>query len=215
MSYQITQKFINKNRSHQPLNAMGMVVHETATPNATDENEYKYFNNNDLNASVHAFVDYDSITQTLPWNERCWGAGRTANDKFIQVELCHFDGEKFIEVWNRGVWLFAWVFINVLHIHTITKDNLMSHQEVSLKWKQTNHTDPYGYFKDNGKTVDEFRNAVQQEINRQLGGDKMDVKQAIDVLVQKGIISSPEYWIKAVDIVKYLDSLLINIASKL
>jgi hypothetical protein len=36
MEYQITQNFIQKNRSYQALNAIGMVVHETATPNATD-----------------------------------------------------------------------------------------------------------------------------------------------------------------------------------
>lgn len=173
MDYTITQNFINKNRSRVTINPVGMVVHETATPNATDEAEQKYFNNNDLKASVHAFLDYDSITQTLPWNEKCWGAGKTANNKFIQVELCHFDGDKFIEVWNRGVWLFAWVFVNILKINTVTKDNLMSHQEVSLKWKETDHTDPHGFFKDNGKTVDEFRSAVQNEINNMIIKEEM------------------------------------------
>jgi len=170
MEYSITQNFIQKNRSHQPFSPIGMVVHETATPNATDEAERNYFNNNDIKASVHAFVDYDSITQTLPWDEICWGAGYTANRRFVQVELCHFDGERFTEVWNRGVWLFAWVFINELKIYTVTDFNLMSHQEVSARWGETDHTDPYGFFADNGKTVDEFRSAVQVEIDRQLKG---------------------------------------------
>lgn len=148
----------------------GMVVHETATPGATDENEVKYFSNNVVKASVHGFIDYDSITQTLPWEELCWGAGATANGQFIQMELCHFDGELFPQVWIRGVFAFAWVFINVLGITTVTKENLMSHAEVSAKWGETDHSDPTGFFADNGKTVDDFRESVQAEIENQLKG---------------------------------------------
>jgi len=196
MEYQITQNFIQKNRSHQTLSPIGMVVHETATPNATDESERNYFNNNDLKASVHAFLDYDSITQTLPWDEVCWGAGYTANRRFIQVELCHFDGDRFIEVWNRGVWLFAWVFVNVLKISTVTDFNLMSHQEVSAKWGETDHTDPYGFFADNGKTVDEFRRAVQVEINGQMKGDEVVpewMQKIMDRSVAAGLIESGKH----------------------
>jgi hypothetical protein len=171
MNYQITQNFINKNRSYQIFSPEGAVCHETATPGATDVAERSYFNNNDVKANAHAFIDYDSTLQVLPWNELGWGAGYTANHKFLQIELCHFDGARFMEVWNRGVWTFAWVFINVLGITTITPDNLMSHQEVSEKWGETDHSDPYGFFLDNGKTIDDFRYAVQQEINEQLKGE--------------------------------------------
>lgn len=45
--------------------------------------------------------------------------------------------------------------------------------------------------------------------------DKVDVNQAIKILVEKGIISTPEYWQNAVKVVKYLDNLLINMARKL
>lgn len=167
-----------KNRSQ----SLGMVCHETATPNATDEAEVSYFKNNDVNASVHGFIDYNSITQTLPWKELCWGAGATANSRFIQIELCHFDGELFPQIWIRGVFAFAWVFVNILGIHTITKENLMSHKEVSLKWRETDHVDPHSYFENNGKTMDDFREAVQAEINVQLsgGGTEMAAQWKID-----------------------------------
>lgn len=179
MNYPIVKNLITlsgnlsgKNRSRTD----GSVVHETATPRASDENEVAYFNSRVVRASVHAFVDRDSITQTLEWARLCWGAGATANSRFIQVELCHFDGEDFMEVWKRGVWLFAWLHINVIGITTITKDNLMGHNEVSAKWHETDHTDPYGFFADNGKTVDDFRAEVQQEINYQLNGGERDMK---------------------------------------
>jgi len=45
--------------------------------------------------------------------------------------------------------------------------------------------------------------------------DKVDVNQAIKILVEKGIISTPEYWSTAVKVVKYLDTLIINMAKKL
>lgn len=192
MQYEIRQDFIGKNRSKKPLNAIGMVLHETATPGATDEAEQRYFNNNTVNASVHGFIDYDSITQTMPWNERCWGAGAHANVAFIQIELCHFDGARFQEVWNRGVYLFAWVFVNVLKKYVVTKDNLMSHQEVSAKWRETDHTDPYGFFKDNGRTVDEFRAEVQAEINNMLGAK--DYIPAVDKLKSKGLLKDDAFW---------------------
>jgi hypothetical protein len=191
MYFPINQNFsINAgNRSGRNRSqSLGMVVHETATDNATDENEVKYFTNNVVKASVHGFVDYDSITQTLPWEELCWGAGGTANSRFIQIELCHFDGDLFPQVWIRGIFIFAWVFVNVLGIHTVTKENLMSHKEVSETWHETDHTDPSGFFADNGKTVDEFRECVQAEIDIQLqGGGGSVAEQWKELAVQEAM----------------------------
>jgi N-acetylmuramoyl-L-alanine amidase len=169
MSYSIIQKFISKNRSYKALNAKGSVLHETATPGASDENEQKYFDSGNRNSSAHAFVDYDSITQTIPWNEQAWHAGGTANRNYLGIELCNYsDAAKFEEIWKRAVWLFAHVHVNVLKVTTINTDTLMSHAEVSLKWKETTHMDPVAYFGKYGKTVDMFRDAVQAEINSML-----------------------------------------------
>lgn len=169
MSYTIKQRFISQNRSRTPLKAIGTVVHETATPGASDEAEFNYFNSANRGASAHAFVDYDSITQTIPWNERAGHAGPTANRNYIGIELCHYDdAARFDEVWKRAVWLFAWVHINVIKQTTINKNTLMSHAEVTSKWRESTHTDPVAYFKKFGRTVDMFRQEVQKEINSQL-----------------------------------------------
>lgn len=169
MAYTIVQKFISQNRSGKTLNAKGTVLHETATPGASDENEFNYFNSGYRGASAHAFVDYDSITQTVPWNEQSWHAGSTANKSYIGIELCNYpDAAKFNEVWKRAVWLFAYVHVNIIKVTTINKDTLMSHAEVSQKWGETDHNDPIAYFGQFGKTVDNFRSEVQSEINRML-----------------------------------------------
>ncbi|MCM0648620.1 SH3 domain-containing protein [Clostridium swellfunianum] len=170
MSYQITEKFISKNRSGKVLTAKGTVLHETATPGATAENEFRYFNGAYRGVSAHAFVDHESIIQTVPWNEQAWHAGGTANRNYIGIELCNFDDRsKFDEIWKRAVWLFAYVHVNVIKVTTINKDTLMSHAEVSAKWKETTHQDPIAYFAKFGKTVDQFREGVQKAINVMIG----------------------------------------------
>jgi N-acetylmuramoyl-L-alanine amidase CwlA len=175
MSYLIIQKYIQKNRPYTQLNAKGAVIHETANPGDSDELNQKYFANSDVNASAHAFIDSDSITQCIPWNEISWHGGKTANKQFWGIELCHTtDPNKFLEIWKRGIWLYAHLFTKVAipPIHMVTKDNLMSHAEVSEKWKETDHMDPVSYFAKFGKTVDDFRSDVQEEINKMLGKNK-------------------------------------------
>lgn len=47
-------------------------------------------------------------------------------------------------------------------------------------------------------------------------GDKnMTVDEALEIMVAQGVISSPGYWSKAAECVKYLDALIINMAKKI
>ena len=62
-------RFITKNRSRKVLIPMGIVIHETATPGATAENEYNFFNSAGRNASAHGFVDWKEYIQTIPYDE--------------------------------------------------------------------------------------------------------------------------------------------------
>jgi N-acetylmuramoyl-L-alanine amidase len=168
--YPVKQDLLKTNRSKKPLKAVGMVVHSTASPGGTDDAHVKYFNTHpERKASAHVFIDWDSITQTVPLTEIAWHAGGTANKRFIGVELCEpsgKDSKRFAEVYNRAVWYFAYIFVNVLKVKTVTKNNLMSHAEVSDKWRETTHVDPIAYFKKYGKTVDGFRKDVQYAINK-------------------------------------------------
>lgn len=162
------QRFITQNRSYTAIVPQGVVVHETATPGATAKSEYAYFNSSYRAASAHAFVDWIETIQTVPWFEKAWHAGPTANKRFIGVEMCRpakHNVEKFIIVYNETVALFSRLFHIVLKIDKITPDNLMSHDECRIKFKDTTHTDPTGYFKEYGKTMSQFRADVQTAIN--------------------------------------------------
>ena len=204
MVYPITQKYITKNRSYLTFQPKGGVIHETANPGDSDEMEQEYFDSGDRQASAHAFVDFDSITQCVPWNETAWHAGRTANRQFWGVELCHTsDPVKFQEIWNRGVWLYAYLFVKVAYpqILRINTSNLMSHKEVSDAWHETDHKDPVSYFEEHGKTVDDFRAAVQMQI------DQMLFEKAVTC---SKIISSPDYWLSNCESGKMINGAWLN-----
>lgn len=53
---------------------------------------------------------------------------------------------------------------------------------------------------------------IKQFIER---GDSMTAQEAIQKLVDKGIITAPDYWLSAINIVKNLDTLFIKIAEKI
>lgn len=167
------QKFITQNRSNKPLKAIGVVLHDTADPGATDEAEQKYFNNAYRGASAHAFVDWDSTTQLIPWTEQAWHAGPTANKKFIGVEMCRpakHDPDKFKIVYDETVQLFARLFFYILKIDKVTPDNLLSHDDCRLRFKDTTHTDPISYLAEYSKNMTMFRQDVQTALDKLKGG---------------------------------------------
>lgn len=146
---------------------VGIVLHETATPGATAQAEYKYFCK-ETGRSAHAFIDWNEDLQILPWDIKAWHAKEPANSMFIGIEMCRpktHDPDKMKVVYWATVDAFARLYRWILNIKTVTKDNLMTHHEVSLKWKNTTHTDPTALFKEYGYTVDQFRFDVQHRLN--------------------------------------------------
>lgn len=213
LDYEIKQKYITgTNRPGKHLDPTGEVVHSTATPGAMAINIRDYFNNHpEAKASAHVAIDWTTIIEIIPDNENTWHAGPTANRLFIGIELCEpkeHDPAKFQEVWNRAVWYtakackqFGWDVSKVY-----------SHDEISRMFHETNHTDPVGFFAKYGKSFGDFKLAVMKELK---GADSVDVNEAIKILAQHEVLSDMAYWKNATGCVKYLDSLLINMASKL
>jgi len=163
MLYPISEQLLLYNRSHQSFKPQGFVVHSTATPNATAQNEYKYFNSGNRSASVHYFVDWTQIIKCIPENEVAWHAGRTANSKFLSLEMCEplNSVSKFQEVWNRTVWLVASACVRY---GWNTEDNVWSHRGISNLYHETNHTDPISFLASYGKTWNQLLQAIDNEI---------------------------------------------------
>lgn len=161
----IQVKLLSRNRPYTKLSPKGIVLHETATPEASAENEYRYFNNNNIGASAHGFVDWNGYIQTIPYNEIAWHAGYTANSKYIGIEMCHATNKAdFDRVWNNTVELFA----TLIKQYGWTVNDIHTHDEMSKLYKETDHTDPIGYFKKFGRTIDDFKKAVENKMNGDL-----------------------------------------------
>lgn len=155
-------KLLSKNRSHELLVPIGIVLHETATPGATAENEFSYFNTGNRGASAHGFVDWNGYIQTIPYDEVAWHAGYTANHKYIGIEMCHATNKAdFDKVWDNTVE----IVVDLINKCGFLINELTTHNEVSLRWGETDHTDPIGYFKKFGKTFEDFKNDVIAQIN--------------------------------------------------
>ena len=165
MMVQIKRQIISYNNPGTPLNPIGIVLHETATPNATAQDEFRYFNSANRDASAHAFVDCNEIVQCIDWNKKAWHAGQTANSKYIGIEMCHFDDYRFNAMYRNTIDLIAYIFVNVLNIKTVNNDNLLGHIDVSHRWGETTHEDPFQYLKDHSKTMDTVRKDVQKTID--------------------------------------------------
>jgi N-acetylmuramoyl-L-alanine amidase len=100
------EKLLIKNKYSRPGekndSIKGIVMHWTATPGASDENEVKFFDGADGGggryASAHIFVDRDSATLDIPLNEVAYHANDhtcrisklkpNANFTSIGIEMC-------------------------------------------------------------------------------------------------------------------------------
>jgi len=165
------EMLLTNNRPGRKLTPKGIVLHDTANMGVGAYNHYLYFNKPETGASAHAVIDWKDIIQLIPFNEVAWHAGRTANNNYIGVEMCRATTqEQFDIVYKNTVDFFADILVENLGITEVTTDNIMSHAEVSLKWKETDHTDPKAYFKQFDKSIDIFRFDVQQAINKKMNG---------------------------------------------
>ena len=149
----------------------GVVIHETATPGATAQNEATYFNRewSNIYTYVHAFVDNNQILNIKNTDYTVWGAGPTANAKFIQVELCEVSST---DAFARSVANQAYYTASKLVQYNLPftpGTTVLSHNDVSKRWGETTHTDPVGYFAKWGYSMDQFYDLVGKYYNQLKG----------------------------------------------
>ncbi|MHB8124567.1 MAG: peptidoglycan recognition protein family protein [Desulfitobacteriaceae bacterium] len=176
MGLAINEQLLNFNRSRQKLVPKGFVIHDTDDPGATAQNEHDYFNSGDRQASAHYFADWTQIIRTIPENEVAWHAGKTANQNYLSIEMCVpkvQDSTKFLEVWQRTVWLVADA---CLRYGWSTDGHIYSHKDISEKYHETDHQDPIAFLQNYGKSWANLLGAIKTEIiNReQQGGLTVD-----------------------------------------
>ncbi len=188
-----------------------IVVHYTANNGDTAKGNCNYFAGENRNASAHYFVDSNEVCQSVEDSDTAWHCGakvyyhkKCRNDNSIGVELCsHRD--------SKGAYYFDEATVNngVEFVNTLMEQYKVPIQNVLRHYDVTHKVCPAPFVNDI-KQWNAFKN--------KLGGENMKIEtyeEAVERLVKEGVINSREYWDNAVKCVKYLDSLIINMANKL
>lgn len=146
----------------------GVVVHETANP--SDKNnasgEIAYMINNYESAFVHGFVTGSASTKLgdnsgsvalADTDYLAWGAGPTANSRYLQTEQVRVDSKNQFaqELLNlattQAAYLKQYGLKPMLGNTSTKKGTVWSHQMTSKAFGETDHTDPDGYWRDSAK----------------------------------------------------------------
>lgn len=146
------------NDGHGALNPQYLFIHETANPGATAKNHRDLYSRG-YDYAVHYVSDWTGDVYHCMYDNRlAWAVGN-GNPYGVSLEICHAtNAADFKKTWDTAV-EFAAFYLNKRG-WGISK--LMSHDECRIKWGGTDHTDPIGYFKEYGKTWDDFKNAVSK-----------------------------------------------------
>lgn len=150
---------------------IGVIIHETANPDSTIDEEINYMYNNYESAFVHAYASSSKIVQTASSDYLAWGAGAKANPYFYQIELAQSSTfDQFAKSVNNQAYLTA----KMLHQNGLKPslaDNnegtgtVISHNAISQYYGGTDHTDPINYFSQWGYDMDQFYSLVQKHYN--------------------------------------------------
>ena len=149
----------------------GLVQHSTACPSATDDDIDAYFlHNPQVQASAHIVVDWADAVKIIPLSEIAWHAGQTANHQFLGIELCETpEKEKFessiqnlLDVLEEIFKAYGWP---VDYDERIAGGkHFYSHNQTSLLWRETTHTDPTGYLASHGYNMTLLSAALEERL---------------------------------------------------
>lgn len=180
--------FLTQNACYQsgkPLKVSGLMLHSTGAPNTKlsryvgpddgrlGKNPYgNHWNQpkpDGRQVCVHAFIgtlpDGSIATyQTLPWTMQAWHCAGAGNRTHIGVEICEdklTDPAYFGKVYREAVELFAFL---CKEFALDPMKHIICHAEGYQQGIASNHGDVLYWFKKQGKTMDDFRRAVRQEM---------------------------------------------------
>ncbi|MBC8579248.1 peptidoglycan recognition protein family protein [Zhenhengia yiwuensis] len=211
---QIKEMFITPNPYSRPQKKIGqiknIVIHWIGNAGTTAENNAKYFDGlkvgkknstgDYIYASSHYIIGNDGVVvRCLPESEVAYHASK-ANSYSIGMEICHPD-------WSGKPTEKAYDSLVNLLVELCRRYKLEPTQAIIRHYDVTGKVCPKYYVEDVGA----FKR-LKEEVKGKMGEDKELVK-AVKVLQEKGIISSPEVWIKGNYTKDNVRSLVIKVSS--
>lgn len=177
-----------------PMKPVGAIIHSTGANNPNlkryvncpDECGVNIYNNHwdvpkpdNQKKCVHGFIGYDKnnkvrYAQILPYDIASWGCGSGSKGSFnynprghISIEICEDSLTNkiyFNSVWNCAVELFA-DLCKQYKWNPLEKGVIVSHKEANEMGYASPHGDPDHWFAKHGKTMDDFRMAINDKLN--------------------------------------------------
>ena len=206
----IKDMLIEQNKYSRPQTKIGaiknIVVHYVGNAGSTAENNARYFNNlkngPGTYASAHYIIGNDGVViRCVPENEVAYHAS-SANNYSIGIEVCHPD--------NTGKYTdLAYKSLIELLVDLCTRHKLEPTQAIIRHYDVTGKMCPKYYV--------ENENAwkkLKQDVVGGMSNDK-ELERAVKVLQEKGIISSPEIWVKGEYKKENVKSLILKISRQI
>lgn len=208
---QIKEMFITPNPYSRPQKKIrqikNIVIHWIDNAGTTAENNAKYFDGlkggkknstgEYIYASSHYIIGNDGVVvRCVPENEVAYHASE-ANTYSIGVEVCHPD-------WNGKPTQKAYDSLVNLLVELCRRYKLEPTQAIIRHYDVTGKVCPKYYVEDVGA----FKK-LREEVKDKMSEDK-ELVEAVKVLQKKGVISSPEVWIKGEYSKSNVKSLLIK-----
>ena len=138
------------------------VVHSSGNPNAGIDSEIAYMTKNQDYAFTHAWAGHDKIVEIANTDYRCWGAGRTANQYAVQIEVTEdkrLTKAQKLQAIDREAF---WMAVQCAY-YGIPMNRVYSHNDISHMYPQdTDHTDPIAFFKSVGVSWSAFKEQVKK-----------------------------------------------------
>lgn len=210
MAITIKEMLITPNKWSRPQTKIGtikrIVVHWVGNAGSTAENNAKYFNSlkdgRGIYAPSHYIIGNDGVViRCVPENEVACHAS-SANSYSIGIEVCHPD--------NTGKYTdLAYKVLIELLVDLCRRYKLEPTQGIIRHYDVSGKECPKYYVKNT-----EAWNKLKQDVEDAMNKDE-ELENAVKVLQEKGIISSPEVWIKGLYTENNVRSLVLKVATQL
>ena len=226
---QIVKQFIKRNQhytNYKVIPVRTLVLHSVGCPQPNPKVFVNSWNSPSVPYVTQLVVGIDTAYEVLPCMQtkgkayRCYHVG-TANSYSIGVEMTepstikYTQGSQWIDLnpsktkahvlatYETAVDVFAQLCI--FHgIDPLSYRAILSHKECHDLGIGTNHGDVEHIWDKYGLTMNQFRKDVKAKIKS--CGD------SVDILAQKGVINTPDYWKNNRDKIAYLPKLLDSLA---
>lgn len=228
----IIPNFATKNmhyKNNKIIKVKGIAAHSVGTPQPSPEVFVRIWDDPYSKYPTQMVIGAEKAYEVLPCMQTkgkavfCWHVG-SANSYMIGAEITepstikYIGGSSWIDLnpektkahvlatYKNAVEVFAQACL--FHELDPLKDGvILSHSECHKRGIGTNHGDVEHIWNKFGLTMKQFRKDIKTCM------DSM-ADSAIDILVKKGIINSPDYWETAQHNLKYLPDLIEKIADK-